>query len=345
MNPRTHWPLLIVMLSASSLAACASPEEVIEQAPDEQLVGQSALAATSVSAGARHTCAVRADHRAVCWGDDRYGQSTPPPGEFLSVAAGAMHSCGIRTDGTVACWGETGADEVVPDRTFTSLAAGYMHTCGIRTDGTAACWGRLTVDGNLHPPAGTFLSITAGPGNPSTGHTCGVRTDHTVACWGDGNYAQFGQGWVPDGTFSSVGAGALFSCGVSTDGAVRCWGFAPVSLANNVPGVGRCRGPCSAFDRDPARSLAELGEFASVTTGDSHTCGLRKDGTVACWGSNSAIFKRAGQANAPEGTFSIVDAGRHHNCGVRTDGTVACWGDDTWGQSTPPADVITTSQP
>ncbi|MDE2822915.1 MAG: RCC1 domain-containing protein, partial [Chloroflexota bacterium] len=41
----------------------------------------------------------------VCWGNDLYGQATPPEGEFASVSAGRFHTCGVRADGSVACWG------------------------------------------------------------------------------------------------------------------------------------------------------------------------------------------------------------------------------------------------
>ena len=38
----------------------------------------------SVSAGYLHTCEVKSDGTVVCWGNDEWGQATPPPGEKLS---------------------------------------------------------------------------------------------------------------------------------------------------------------------------------------------------------------------------------------------------------------------
>ena len=32
------------------------------------------------------------------------------------------------------------------------------------------------------------------------------------------------------------------------------------------------------------RATPPSGEFASVSAGDEHTCGVRTDGSVACWG-------------------------------------------------------------
>ena len=33
---------------------------------------------TQISCGGYHVCGVNADHTVVCWGDNTYGQSTPP---------------------------------------------------------------------------------------------------------------------------------------------------------------------------------------------------------------------------------------------------------------------------
>ena len=71
------------------------------------------------SAPARFTpvrCARGATSR--CWGNNDYGQSTPPGnndellaedpgvGDFIAVSAGGLHTCGLRQGGTVVCWGD-----------------------------------------------------------------------------------------------------------------------------------------------------------------------------------------------------------------------------------------------
>ena len=59
----------------------------------------------SVSAGYDHSCGVRDDGTAVCWGNNDRGQADAPGGVFGSVSAGGGHSCGVREDGTAVCWG------------------------------------------------------------------------------------------------------------------------------------------------------------------------------------------------------------------------------------------------
>ncbi len=62
-------------------------------------------------------------------------------------------------------------------------------------------------------------------------------------------------------------------------------------------------------------------EFASISAGESHTCGVGADGSVGCWGDSTF-----GKTTPPVGEFSSISAGDSHTCGVRIDGTVVCWG-------------------
>ena len=71
--------------------------------------------------------------------------------------------------------------------------------------------------------------------------------------------------------------------------------------------------------------------FNSLSAGGSYTCGVRRDGSVACWGRHGL-----GAATPPAGSFASVSAGFAHTCGVRSDGSVACWGWNGNGQATPP---------
>ena len=271
----------------------------------------------SVSAGWGHTCGVRSDGSAACWGNNDYGgQATPPApgggphlrGERVTVpsspssAGGGGHTCGVRGDGSVACWGRYDFGQSTPPAgSFVSVSAGVAHTCGVRSDGSVACWGSDSY-GKATPPVGSFDSVSAGDHQ-----TCGVRSNGSVACWG---INRNGQATPPAGSFLSVSAGSFHTCGVRSDGSVACWG-----------------------SDSSGQATPPAGSFLSVDAGHVHTCGVRSNGSAACWGNNED-----GQAKPPGGSFVSVSAGKGHTCGLRSDGSVACWGNNEHGQATPPAD-------
>ena len=68
------------------------------------------ISSTAIGAGHYHTCSLKTDGSALCWGDDEFGQSSPPEGSFAAITAGYIHSCGLRPNGSAVCWGndETG---------------------------------------------------------------------------------------------------------------------------------------------------------------------------------------------------------------------------------------------
>ena len=254
----------------------------------------------TVSAGYRHSCGIRSDGTAVCWGsilDDT------PAGGFKTVSVGVNHSCGIRSDGTAVCWGDNTAGQAdAPAGGFKTVSVGVNHSCGIRSDGTAVCWG-YNGSGQADAPAGGFKTVSVG-----VNHSCGIRSDGTAVCWGD-NTA--GQADAPAGGFKTVSAGGYHSCGIRSDGTAVCWGY-------NWDG----------------QAEAPAGGFKTVSAGVNHSCGIRSDGTAVCWGDNWD-----GQADAPAGGFKTVSAGVNHSCGIRSDGTAVCWGDNEYGQTGAQADV------
>ena len=82
--------------------------------------------ALAIAAGAAHSCVIRSDHTAWCWGDDEYGaigdgstgggtgrrllpvevhKGSGKMTKVKAVEAGVDHNCVLRTDSTVWCWG------------------------------------------------------------------------------------------------------------------------------------------------------------------------------------------------------------------------------------------------
>jgi alpha-tubulin suppressor-like RCC1 family protein len=62
---------------------------------------------SQVSAGTKHSCAIRSDGYLTCWGYDYYGQvSDAPTGiTFNHISAGEEHNCAISSLGKIYCWG------------------------------------------------------------------------------------------------------------------------------------------------------------------------------------------------------------------------------------------------
>ena len=275
---------------------------------------------SQVSAGDGHTCGMGTDGTLVCWGDDSYGQATPPDGTFLSVSAGEQYACALKTDHTAVCWGGGQTAAPPPQATFLSISAGEAHTCGVMTDNTISCWGSNVSSysassfiGQATPPEGTFLSVSAG-----LAHTCALKTDRTIACWGagdssgaGGSFLNHGQALPPEGTFADVSSGGTHTCGVKTDGTIVCWGE-------------------DLYDEPPA------GVFSSVSSGYAFSCAVGINGHFACWGDGDADDVDY-YIPLPVGNFTTISAGLDgHACGIRDDGSVTCWGYNTYGEATPP---------
>ena len=184
--------------------------------------------APAVSGGWSHACALRTDGTITCWGENNYGQTNSPNGQFTAISSGTIHNCALRSDNTITCWGrQTDA----PEGQFNSISAGHDHTCALRSDNTVTCWGDNTQH-QTDAPEGQFNSkISAGKF-----HNCALRSDNTVACWG-ANWT--GQNNAPDGQFTSISAGRVHTCARRIDSTVTCWG-------------------------DPRNSQAQAGSFAAV---------------------------------------------------------------------------------
>ena len=265
----------------------------------------------SIESGSGYTCALRPNGTPVCWGDDRYGRSSPPKDEvFQSISSGGNHTCALRPDGTPVCWGNDRYGQSSPpkDEVFQSISSGGGYTCALRPDGTPVCWGNDSRRAASPPKDEVFQSISSG-----SDHTCALRPNGTAVCWGG---YEFGQASPPgDEIFDSISSGWDYTCALRPNGTPVCWG-----------------------DDSHGQASPPEGEiFESIRgTGVRHTCALRLDGTPVCWGTD--IF---GELSPPVGEFFIsISGGYGHTCGLRADGAVLCWGSNRRGQSFGPFSPI-----
>ena len=289
-------------------------------------------------------------------------------GDWAALTAGGGHTCGVKTDGTAWCWGhnhhgqlgdDTHTQRNAPVRvgmgsSWASLSAGGQHTCGVKTNGTGWCWGlnrRGQLGDDTHTSRSTPVRVGRGSNWASLSaggsHTCGVRTNGTAWCWGANTNGQLGDDTHKDrrspvrvGTsrnWASLTAGVVHTCGVKADGSAYCWGD------NRYGELGK--GDYSPGWRVPFR-VGTRKNWATLTAMGYYTCGVKTNGTAWCWGSNTGGTlgigtkkdgHKKGRRHSPTRvgtgrTWAGLSAGGSHTCGVRTSGTAWCWGSGYAGE-------------
>jgi len=319
------WALWLALLLPMAAQAHDNPQ------PIANTEGGSGVVA--VAPGGLHTCGLRADGSAACWGSNGIGQSTPPTpnGPYLSLSSGGYHTCGVKADGSVECWGagEPGSSgalhsgqSTVPDEmaaagaaAFGQIAAGNAHACDLRRDGTVSCWGDNT-DGQTNAPTttGYFTQVVAG-----NNFSCGLGADGKVACWG-----------VPFPRFSTsppvppVNALATYrQLAAGLNGGLTLLTAAPDSTSFHTPAGTIVEitqsNMVAALTPLDARNISHgIGSFSSGY------CAVRSDGTGTCTG----LAVPAGNS------WQRIEAGLTHACGLKADGSLSCWGDNGVGQTT-----------
>jgi alpha-tubulin suppressor-like RCC1 family protein len=234
---------------------------------------ESTLAWQSITNGDTHTCGIKEDNTAWCWGDNSYGQ------------------IGIDTMGLAI------PTLVNTTLTWKSLKAGSWHTCGIAMDDMIYCWGwnaygQLGTGDTASQPLPTPLADNSTWKKLDTqlSHTCAIKSDDTLWCWGYNGSGQLGNGEIGETNnqtipvavastqlFKDVDVGAWNTCATTINDEVFCWGgnFYGV-LANG-----------NRIDQPlPQPVLGNLNPV-DVQSGANVSCLLNYDSTVWCWGDNS----------------------------------------------------------
>jgi alpha-tubulin suppressor-like RCC1 family protein len=288
-----------------------------------------------VTVGADHTCALKTNGNAYCWGSNQYGQLGIARFDSTCGTGNAQYRCA------------TTPQQVQPGVKFASISAGERHTCAITTTREAYCWGS-NQENQLGQPAFGGPTLLRIPGvlpwsQISAGgtHTCAVRTDGVLFCWGSNDRGQIGNGDLASGfspvrvtvpaPVASVSSGWERTCARTTTGAVYCWGAVWTSRENGFE-ITRTQSSPQLVPGAPG--------MAWVTVGTFTTCGADVSGFAYCWeanprgemGTGTEAGSMTPQRVATNLEFVQLSAGIVQTCGVVISGAGYCWGDDSFGQ-------------
>lgn len=290
--------------------------------------------AVSIAAGSTssHTCVITSSKKAMCWGDNTYGQlgngtmtdsATPVEvtglnGNTETISVGGSHTCALLSSGGVKCWGKNdygqlgtwdGMSECDESSGEISMGAGGcsavpvgVEQLGSFVKGINNGKGKEIGSGNeFEKDDGQFTSrgevVALSAGDE---HTCALLASGNVKCWGHYDYLGMGTGYgVED---------LLVECGLSY---------------------------CSAIPR----KVTNMSDATALSAGMSHTCALTSSREIQCWGSNS--FGQRGNTDAGayepaevEGLkdeITAIGAGMFHTCAVTSSGGIKCWGSNFGG--------------
>jgi alpha-tubulin suppressor-like RCC1 family protein len=279
-----------------------------------------------LSVGTSHACAVTADKRAVCWGDNQFGQlgngstenSNVPVrvarlDETKAVSCGGHHCCALAVNGSLSCWG---------------------HFNGVPKD--------LALDGyyaatpvTIDVPVGLSVSAIA----VGSDRACAILGDGSAVCFGNNEFGKLGCG---DGSShlepvfveglsgaAKIVMGEKHTCALLADGTVSCWGWnAHALLGRDDP----------AYQYETPVQVAGLSGTVALAAGSYHTCSVSAEGSVACWGVNgNGQLGNSGTAISLPTAVSGLNAGAlgaclSHSCAVLKTGAISCWGYNGYGQ-------------
>jgi cysteine-rich repeat protein len=289
--------------------------EGAEQCDDSNLVAGDGCSSeclwepVAIVCGSGKTCAVGANRRLLCWGNNNDG----------SLGLGDTRTRGDKPD-------TMGANLPTVDlgrgRSVSEVALGG-NMCALLDNHQAKCWGNnyagqlgqgdtLTRGDQLGEVGDGLAAIDFGQGNvpialaDGSNSTCALLAQGRVKCWGSSDLGQTGYGdrlargnrsgqmgdalpFVDLGsarTALSVAAGGWNFCALLDDRSIKCWGRG----AEGIPGAGdssnRGDDPGEMGDALMPIDLGPGARIQSFALASDHVCALLAGDEVKCWGAN-----------------------------------------------------------
>lgn len=325
--------VLVALVGCSDDSGSPPPDsgpasDLAQQDGDTPADGAQGLRWTSVTAGGAHTCALRSDNTAWCWGSNSNGQlgngtSTPSPrpvqvkglNGVKHIDADWVHTCAATAAGKAHCWGENDGMQIGDPKAETNYPTCVFGGCTLPV---------LVVNiDNV---------VTVGTG---ARHSCAVLASGQAWCWGFNELGQLGDGNMPNDSAApaqvkglsnvdSISGSPWHTCAVTKDGKAYCWG-------DNTDGN---LGVASPTESDQPIAVPGVPNVAQVIAGEVHTCALTKGGRVFCFGANAAGQLGNGTTQGSTTPVEVtgisgvrwVTTALDHSCAVDGQGAVWCWG-------------------
>jgi alpha-tubulin suppressor-like RCC1 family protein len=278
---------------------------------------------------------------------------TPSYSPVIALSAGFRHSLALRQDGTVWAWGTSYHGAIDNGRNnndgrgstkpiwisalsnVEAVFAGGDLSMALTNNKELWVWGANTHgelgngarEDQLSPIRIDLESIVQV--DPRYGRTLAVTSDGSVWAWGSNPFANLEN--QPDELLKptliegltdikAVSAGDAHNLALTSKGFIYAWG------------LGDCGG-CIGNGADSAQLspilLDNLSGITMIATGMSYSLALSNDGTVWEWG--------AGKSMIPVLVSNLSDViaiggGSFHRVALRSDGTVWTWGENSHGQ-------------
>jgi len=296
-----HFILLIttLFLSYISFANSATPGLIDEWGASS--IGLTNKIYIATDGGYKFSLALSTNGIITGWGDNKYGQSTPPEGtNYSAISAGTYHGLTLRNNGSIFAWGGQPQDIAngitnCPNGTnFIAVSAGGKFNVALKSDNSIVAWGDDDWGQITDIPQGyNFKAVAAG-----FAHAVALRYNGSIVVWGGfpDDYEALTN--IPPGNdYISIDAGGSHCVAIHANGTPVAWG-------NNDWGQ---------TDVPPTDPLF------SIAAGESHNVAIRLDGTLLAWGANNR-----GQTNCPQGnTFTRTGAGSFHSLAINFSGLSA----------------------